>query len=145
MMLALFVIEGALAAGGPEALVQVAAVAVFIGEGLRHEAGRHAIEQANLLDAVAEEQRAVGGFHSSGMAKIHLIHAFAMLAVITLHWHSVGVHQAAQLADEKVVASGTVDDIAACRRAERCQIAPLLLAQRPLILAPEPELQDRKS
>src|SRR5258708_39820830 len=140
-MRALGGVEDVVSRGVPEALVQVTAVTVFPGEGLGHEARRQPFEPAELFRAVAKEQRAVGGLESRRMANVHLVHAFAVLAVIALDGHAVRIHLPAQPSDDELVAGGPVQAVTARGGAERREVAPLLGAQRALVLAPDAELQ----
>src|SRR5579859_293334 len=135
------VVEYVLPLRVPEALVQVAAIAVFLGEGLCHEARRQPIQQTQLLYAVPEEQRAVGGLQSRRMAQVHLVHALAVLAIVALDWHAVRVHHAPQPSDDELVAGGTVQAVAAGCGAERREVAPAFRAQRALVFAPDTKLK----
>src|SRR5262249_11261946 len=141
VMLTLCVVEDIATGGVPEALVQVTAVTVLVGERLGHEARCQPLQQTKLLDAVAEEQRAVGGLHSGGVTQVHLGHALAVLAVVALDGYAVRVHHAAQPPDDELVAGGTVQAVTACGRAEGSEVAPAFLPERPLVLAPNAELQ----
>ena len=121
--------------------MDVAAAAVHAVGVLRHERRHGAGPREHLLGRALEQHAAVGGFEGAGIAQVHLVHALAVLAVVALDLDAVGVHLAAQPADDLIVDAGVADRVAVEAGVERAKVAVVLRAQALLIFAEDAELE----
>ena len=97
---------------------------------------------ADLFDAVLEEHGRVSGAHGVGVADVHFVHAWPMLAVVAFDFDASVSHHACDAPQQVLVGARLADGVAVEPRVQGRQVgSKVFVAQADHVLAEEAKLQ----